>query len=65
MPTPLSLEETARIYAQLRTANPWLPEPEHVAVDGLTLSGGPQEFTTLTLTVLIEVPDEWRAVRRR
>lgn len=46
------------VYAELREANPWLPEPERVA-GHFNVDFNLLEPTILNLGLLIEVPDSW------
>jgi hypothetical protein len=59
MPDSLTHRQRATaIYEWLRTTNPHLPPAEKVgAYDGVAFKFGPEQVGSVTLTVLVDVPD--------
>jgi hypothetical protein len=57
--TPAEMDVRARsFYDDLRLANPWLPDPDHVSAGrDLEVTFGVDSFSTLTLTVHIVLPE--------
>lgn len=51
--------EAVKLYNELRAANPWLPEPEHVMREPFSLHVEQNRICFLELRLLITVPDHW------
>jgi hypothetical protein len=48
-----------RLYEELRSTNPWMPDPGHVvANEDITVTFGPNSASTINLTMFINLPDE-------
>jgi hypothetical protein len=51
-------QRAQRVYEWLRSTNPHLPQSDKVsAYEGVSFAFGPEQFGTVTLTVVVEVPD--------
>ena len=44
------------VYEWLRTANPHLPEPVKVGREGVSITIDPLGLSTVTLTVIVDLP---------
>lgn len=50
--------QALKFYNIIRSANPWLPDANHIpASSTLELTWGRNQMTTLALTVMVELPD--------
>jgi hypothetical protein len=62
IPITLNREAARRTYEALRETNPHLPPADLVGAAGaIKLTFGPEQMTTLSLEVFVEVPESWWA----